>query len=254
MTPPWSDLLFVYLWLFWGLTCSMQTLVVVMGSVVAVWGLSFRSVACGIFVPQPGVEPTCPALQRGFLTTEPPGKSLMVRSLSGIIINRDLRKLWTPCSRFVTRLKQAFDLLSCSPSLINTLLSVKMNICGSPNISVHTVFAFTVLPHCKFYVEKYYSNFLTCYAPPHKGFSNCFPVQREFSLWTTVSFTGHLHYGYWYLCLTSWTENMRSHCMWWVQTGSLYDIFRTGKFHIKSQFPSSVGKSDLDYIPLRQGL
>ena len=134
-----------------------------------------------------------------------------------------------------------------------------MNICGSPNISVHTIaFAFTVLPHCKFYMEKYYLTFNSSYAPPsRKGFSNCFPVQREFSLWTTVSFTGHLHYGYWYLCLTSWTEvwgNMRSHCTWWVQTGSLYDIFRTGKFHVKSQFPSSVVKSeDLDYIPLRQG-
>lgn len=179
----------------------------------------------------------------------------MVRSLSGIAINRDLWKLWTPCSRFVTRLQASL----WSPFLFSQpyrpLLSVKMNICGSPNISVHTVtFAFTVLPHCKFYVEKYYLTFNSSYAPPsHKGFSNCFPVQREFSLWTTVSFTGHLHYGYWYLCLTSWTENMRSHCMWWVQTGSLYDIFRTGKFHIKSQFPSSVGKSDLDYIPLRQG-
>ena len=61
-----------------------------MGSVVAVRGLSCP-VACGIFVPQPGVEPTSPALQRGFLTTEPPGSPFMVRSLSGIAINRDAR-------------------------------------------------------------------------------------------------------------------------------------------------------------------
>ena len=59
-----------------------------------------------------------------------------------------------------------------------------MNICGSPNISAHTTtFAFTVLPHCKFYVEKYYLTFNSSYAPPsRKGFSNCFPVQRIFSL------------------------------------------------------------------------
>ena len=31
--------------------------------------------ACGILVPQPGIEPTSPALEGGFLTTGPPGKS-----------------------------------------------------------------------------------------------------------------------------------------------------------------------------------
>ena len=29
--------------------------------------------ACGIFVPQPEIEPTSPALRGGFLTTDPPG-------------------------------------------------------------------------------------------------------------------------------------------------------------------------------------
>ena len=33
------------------------------------------SVACGILVPQPGIEPMSPALQGGFLTTGPLGKS-----------------------------------------------------------------------------------------------------------------------------------------------------------------------------------
>ena len=33
------------------------------------------STACGFLVPQPGIEPTPPALQSGFLTTGPPGKS-----------------------------------------------------------------------------------------------------------------------------------------------------------------------------------
>ena len=32
--------------------------------------------ACGILVPQPGMEPMSPALEGRFLTTGPPGKSL----------------------------------------------------------------------------------------------------------------------------------------------------------------------------------
>ena len=31
--------------------------------------------ACGILVPRPGIEPVSPALEGGFLTTGPPGKS-----------------------------------------------------------------------------------------------------------------------------------------------------------------------------------
>jgi len=34
--------------------------------------------ARGIFVSQPGMKPTCPTLQDGFLTTEPPRNSLIV--------------------------------------------------------------------------------------------------------------------------------------------------------------------------------
>ena len=44
------------------------------GSVVVACGLSC-SKACCILVPWPGVEPMSPALQSGFLTTGPPGKS-----------------------------------------------------------------------------------------------------------------------------------------------------------------------------------
>ena len=43
------------------------------GSVDVARGLSC-SMVCGILVPQPGIEPKSPALQGGFLTTEPPGK------------------------------------------------------------------------------------------------------------------------------------------------------------------------------------
>ena len=34
-----------------------------------------HSEVCGTLVPQPGVEPTSPALEGGFLTPGPPGKS-----------------------------------------------------------------------------------------------------------------------------------------------------------------------------------
>ena len=39
---------------------------------VLVFGLE----ACGILAPQPGIEPTPPALEGKVLTTGPPGKSL----------------------------------------------------------------------------------------------------------------------------------------------------------------------------------
>ena len=44
-------------------------------SVVGACGLSCP-VACGILVPQPRIEPRSPALEGGFFTTGPPGKSL----------------------------------------------------------------------------------------------------------------------------------------------------------------------------------
>ena len=58
--------LFTYLWLC-GCCCSKDAAVVAQ---------RLRcSQACGILVPQPGVEPTSPALEGRFLTTGPPGKS-----------------------------------------------------------------------------------------------------------------------------------------------------------------------------------
>ena len=42
-----------------------------MGSVVTALSCS---AACGILVPQPSIKPMSPALQGGFLTTEPPEK------------------------------------------------------------------------------------------------------------------------------------------------------------------------------------
>ena len=44
-------------------------------SVVVIHGLG-GPVACGIFVPRPGIESLSPALAGGFLPSGPPGKSL----------------------------------------------------------------------------------------------------------------------------------------------------------------------------------
>ena len=44
-------------------------------STVVARGLSYP-LACGILVPRPGMEPASPALEGGFFTTGPPGKSL----------------------------------------------------------------------------------------------------------------------------------------------------------------------------------
>ena len=38
----------------------------------------FDREACGTFAPQPGMEPTPPALEDKVLTTVPPGKSLLM--------------------------------------------------------------------------------------------------------------------------------------------------------------------------------
>ena len=45
------------------------------GSVVMTPGLDCP-MACGISVPHSGIKPTSPAMEGGFLTTGPPGKSL----------------------------------------------------------------------------------------------------------------------------------------------------------------------------------
>ena len=65
-------------------TCGAQALER-MGSVVAACGLSCP-VACGILVPRPGIKPVSLALEGGFLTTEPPGKSLIVFCLEFLLL------------------------------------------------------------------------------------------------------------------------------------------------------------------------
>ena len=62
---------FIYFWLGRGSVAALKTL-------VAGPGFSSCPVACEILVPQPGVKPTSPALEGGFSTTGPPGKSPVV--------------------------------------------------------------------------------------------------------------------------------------------------------------------------------
>ena len=45
----------------------------------------FGQEACGILAPQPGIEPTAPALEGGFLTTGPPGKAHFLAFLKNFI-------------------------------------------------------------------------------------------------------------------------------------------------------------------------
>ena len=62
-------------------------------SVVPECGLT-RSLACGILVPRPGIEPMSPALHGGFLTTGPPGRSptLLIGHSKDTIINVSIIK------------------------------------------------------------------------------------------------------------------------------------------------------------------
>ena len=62
-----------------GLSCSVRAPERV-GSVVVARGLNCP-MACGILVPRPGIKPASPALEGGFLTTGPPGKSLEQHSV-----------------------------------------------------------------------------------------------------------------------------------------------------------------------------
>ena len=73
----------IFIWPCWVLVVACELFLALCGifpcsardSLVAVHGLSF-STTCGIFVPQLGIEPVSLALQGGFLTSGPPGKSL----------------------------------------------------------------------------------------------------------------------------------------------------------------------------------
>ena len=66
------------------------------GSAAVAHGLSCP-MACGILVPQPGIEPAPPTLEGRFLTTGPPGKSLIV-SLAMPFFPVSAQSCWPPSS------------------------------------------------------------------------------------------------------------------------------------------------------------
>ena len=83
--------------------------------------VSFRlscPVACGILVPHPGIEPACPALEGGFLTIEPPGKSLRAwRTLEAGFMVPEIRTSSLPgwvISHLIWSLRFALDALENS--------------------------------------------------------------------------------------------------------------------------------------------
>ena len=82
MSQRFCNILFMYVAAS-GLSCGMQDgcsaqpfQLWCVDSVVLLHELNC-STACGILVPQPGIEPASSELQGGFLTTELPGKSLL---------------------------------------------------------------------------------------------------------------------------------------------------------------------------------
>ena len=68
------------------------------GSVVAAHGLSCPTL-CGILVPRPGIEPASPALEGGFLTTVPPGKSQCQNFQSRVLTEVQLNFQLLPAGR-----------------------------------------------------------------------------------------------------------------------------------------------------------
>ena len=98
--PGWSSFFKVFIDLFLAvsdLNRSSRVLLHHTGfSLVVTHGLSCP-VVCGIFVPWPGIKPSSPALEGGFLTTGPPGKSPGLSSLHSQISYRS----WVEFTRHI---------------------------------------------------------------------------------------------------------------------------------------------------------
>ena len=60
--------------------CGMRALLLRCASSVVVAHTLSCPATCGILVPRPGVEPASPALEGGFLTTGPPGRTHIIYS------------------------------------------------------------------------------------------------------------------------------------------------------------------------------
>ena len=73
-TPLEVGLLFLFVFIFIFFPFILFKLIWLCWVLVAARG----PLACGILIPEPGIKPTSPALEDGFLTTGPPGKPLSV--------------------------------------------------------------------------------------------------------------------------------------------------------------------------------
>ena len=117
------------------------------GSLVVARGLSCPE-ACGILVPWPGIEPTSPALEGGFLTTGPSGKSLPFNFV--LILSSLLPFLSLPFS-------PQFFLLLCLLAIFLRLLffflcsfgpeqGLTCDLCSSPARTSQVIFTISTLP------------------------------------------------------------------------------------------------------------
>ena len=60
--------------------------------------------ACEVLVPPPGIEPESPALEGGFFTTGPPGKSQGIVSLrhnSFVVMGENVLLCWTQMLKYL---------------------------------------------------------------------------------------------------------------------------------------------------------
>ena len=76
-----------------------------------VWDCSLWC-GCEILIPQPGMEPPSPALQGGFLTTGPPGKSHLYFISAGSQFVTVVTKLWMQCMRLMNEMPKILFLFS----------------------------------------------------------------------------------------------------------------------------------------------
>ena len=81
-----------------------------------VHGLSSCLVACGILVPPPGIEPLSSALQSGFLTTGPSGKSPVISTLNRLGKSKARRLV---SGRDSSRVEISCNLTVCSPHFMS---------------------------------------------------------------------------------------------------------------------------------------
>ena len=73
------------------------------------------SVPRGIFVPKPGIKPTCPTLAGRFPTTGSPGKSRGTFIISSLLAEGSVSWRWEPCSRSALSPRPWLRLSSFSP-------------------------------------------------------------------------------------------------------------------------------------------